>query len=155
MYPQMDCDEIDYRYIVGVYIISLVIWTLLIFFFGYVDDPGSYVLLLPYFLFLFAISNACYITRDVEEEIFENNYLTLGLLIALPLLTWMGSHYKGDKNKFVSIIIVAIIISILTHVDIWITRKWIPVYKHWVSALQTMSITLFVFALVNYYMCRI
>jgi hypothetical protein len=85
---------------------------------------------------------------------FAANFLTIGLLLALPLLNWTSKGYNGCKKTFTLIIILAITFSILSMYDIWVPKKWLSVYKHGRSCLQTLSLTLVIFGLVEYFLCK-
>lgn len=136
------------------YILLIIIWIVLVIFLGIWNTPGGLVLLFPIIIFLIAIYNSSSLSVDVEEEMSRASFLSLGLIIALPLFTWLSKDYPGDKRKFTTIIVIALILSMITYVDIWLPTYWISVYKHFRSSLQVMSMTFFIYALINYYLVK-
>lgn len=161
----MDCDKKNYSpyiasYVRMLYVIYMIIWTgIIIWFELYITDiVGWLVLFIPYIIFAFGFCNAECLCREVENHMYRNNYLTIGLIIVLPLLTWISKDYKGatlrETKRFKAFVVLAIILIILSMLDIWVPRNWLSVHKHGKSALQTLALTLLVFAFYNYYiMC--
>jgi hypothetical protein len=148
------------RMVQSLYIIASLFWILLIYllklyktdFFGYL------ILLIPLFIFAFGFLNATSITGEVEDILYKANYLSVGLIIILPLLTWFANDYKGDPQKrlqFLSIIIVALVLTLFSLMDVWVSRKWYPLVRHLKSVFQTLSISLLIFGLYIYYVERI
>ena len=72
----------------------------------------------------------------------------------VKLLNWSSKGYNGDKNLFTLIIVIAITLSIISMYDFWIPKKWLSVYKHYRSCLETLSLTLVIFGLIEYFLCR-
>ena len=122
-----------------VYVIAIVIWLIIIIYTKFYTLQASFILVIPFFVFIIGIINASYLCTDVEEYMFAANFLTIGLLLALPLLNWTSKGYNGCKKTFTLIIILAITFSILSMYDIWVPKKWLSVYKHGRSCLQTLS----------------
>lgn len=155
-------DEMDKKipyhnpiYIYIVYIISIIVWTIIIFFFGIPYYTYGFLfwilILLPYIIFIIAILSANTITKHVEDFAFNANILTLGMIVSLPLLNWLIDHYNGDKKKFVQMISLAIIFSMLTLIDVWINVKYLCLLKHIKSSLQTIAIMLMTIAIYIYF----
>lgn len=148
------------RAIQSLYIICSVLWIVLILLLGlyHTDWPGLVILSLPLFVFAFGFVNSSDLSVEVEEDMSKANYLSIGLLVVLPLLTFCTNDYKGDgqaKIHFMTIIIVALILTMLSMVDIWVKKKWMTLMKHIKSILQTTSLTLIIFALYTYYVERV
>ncbi len=137
-----------------IYLIAIVIWLILIIYTGFYRLHGAFILAIPFIIFVIGIINASCLSTDVEEYMFAANFLTIGLLLALPLLNWTCKGYSGDKRLFTLIIVLAITLSIFSMYDIWVPIKWLSVYKHIRSCFQTLSLTLVIFGLVEYFLCR-
>ena len=86
--------------------------------------------------------------------VFQSNYFAFGLLIVVPLLTWLSKDYVGNRQKFINILIAALILAMLGLLDVWVTKKWLSTVKHTKSVLQTMSLILIIYALYIYYLHR-
>ena len=137
------------------YIIAILLWILLIYLLRlYIkaDFIVWLVLLIPVVLFAIGAYNANKITIEVESSVFQNNYLSLGLLIVIPLLTWISKDFAGDKKRFISVLILAVILNVIAMIDIWVTRDNLSVVKHVKSIIQTMASVLIVYALYTYYL---
>ena len=136
-----------------VYILSVLVWIVIVFFFGFYCSHGPAILILALPLLLFGIGfyNASTLDRAAEESMLRVNCLSVGLLIVLPLLAWMTKGYNGDRKHFLSLIVVAIILSVLSMFDVWVGIGWQSVVIHIKSCLQTMALTLLIYALFIYY----
>jgi len=136
-----------------VYILALVVWLLIICVFKlYLSDLiGWIIIAIPPIIFITGYCNSYYLCEDVEKENFQSNYFAIGLLLILPLLTWVNTDYKGDREKFTRILVLAIIIVMLSLLDVWVRKEYLSVSKHVKSALQTISLVLLIFAFYTYY----
>lgn len=137
-----------------VYIIALLVWVLIICLFRLYRSPGNFVLLIPIVVFLIGIFNTGSIDDEVENTMFKASYLPMGLILSLALLSWMSRDFTGDKTQFVAVILLAMVFTLFTVIDIWIPRGWLAIHKHARSACQTMAVTLFIFAIATYYYQR-
>lgn len=150
-------DRCQLKRIRKVYLLALVFWVLIIIWLG-IFPPSNLIefviLLIPVAIFLISWKSSNKISKSVESYMFQTNMLVLGLLIALPILTWIYAKSKHNRSLFVKIIITGVIISILTLYDIWVPHKWLPVLKHINSVFETIALTLFIFALYKYFVER-
>lgn len=133
------------------YIFVSLFWILLISYFKLWDEKLSFILFLPLAAFFLTFLYIEHISVYVEESMMQSNYLSLGLILALPMLSWMLKEYNGNKKHFITIIILALVLSLLTFVDIWVPENRITVYRHVRSSLQVMSVSLFIYALCAFY----
>ena len=115
------------------------------------DLIGWLILMLAPLSFLLGYYNVLFLTATDEMELFTANYLSLGLVIVLPLLSWMSKDYGGNRQKFVAILILALILTMLSLVDFWTSRPWQSLVKHIKSILQTGALILLMYALYSYY----
>jgi uncharacterized membrane protein YkgB len=137
-----------------VYIVAIVFWLFIVTWFVLyeTDGIGFIILAIPVVIFLTGYINSHVLSEEVEKENFQANYFAIGLLIIIPLLTWMNKEYTGDKRRFTSILVLAIIIVLLSLLDVWVSKEYLSVTKHVKSALQTIALTLFIYALYCYYL---
>jgi hypothetical protein len=133
------------------YIMIALFWILLISYFKLWDEKLSFILFLPLAAFFITFLYLEHISVYVEESMLQTNYLSLGLILALPMLSWMLKEYNGNKKHFITIIILALVLSLLTFVDIWVPENRISVYRHIRSSFQVMSVSLFIYALCTFY----
>jgi hypothetical protein len=149
----MPYTEDKVAYIRYVYIVGLIVWVGLVYYLGmhHTDYVGWIILSIPIWAFILGYVNTCVISGEVEAEVFQANYLSIGLLIVLPLLTWINREYNGDRRRFTSILVLAIIIIMLSMIDLWVPCEWLSVVKHGKSVLQTLALVLLIYALYMYY----
>lgn len=133
------------------YIFASFFWILLIAYFKLWDEKLAFILFLPLVAFFITFLYLENISVYVEENMISTNYLSLGLILALPMLSWMLKEYNGQKKHFITVIILALVLSLLTFVDIWVPENRISIYRHVRSSLQVMSVSLFIFALSTFY----
>ena len=136
------------------YVIGIILWVLLIFAMKlYLTTLlGFIILLIPIVCFIIGFNNAEVVTDEVEDNIFRTNYTGVGFLILIPLLAWMSKGFSGNRRWYMTILMVAIILILLSLLDIWIKEDWIHVVKHATSILQTMSLVLVIYAIHAYYL---
>lgn len=138
----------------GLYAIAIICWIVIIIYFELHFNATLVtwiIILIPIALFIIALVNIKNITADTEVEIFNANYLTIGLLIAIPLFSWISAGSGDDRRRFSSIIVLAIIFSMLSVLDTWVSLRWLTFVKHAKSVLQTYCLILFVTALITFY----
>jgi hypothetical protein len=133
------------------YIFISLFWLLLISYFDLWREKLSFILFLPLFAFFITFLYIEHISIYVEENMMKSNYLSLGLILALPMLSWMLKEYNGNRKHFITIIVLALVLSLLTFVDIWVPENRMSIYRHIRSSLQVMSVSLFIYALCAFY----
>ncbi len=133
------------------YIFISLLWLLIISYFGIWQEKLSFILFLPLAAFFITFLYLEHISVYVEESMLQSNYLSLGLILALPMLSWMLKEYNGNRKHFITIIVLALVLSLLTFVDIWVPENRISVYRHIRSSFQVMSVSLFIYALCAFY----
>lgn len=137
-----------------VYVIAILLWIVVIAWLGlYKGDTVAWLFIcIPFVLFIFAMINSDSITIETEDLVFQSNYLTVGLLIVIPLLTWMNRDYKGnDKDKFVSLLVAMVVFILLSMLDIWVKKEYISVIRHIKSVLETFAVVILIYAFYTYY----
>jgi hypothetical protein len=138
------------------YIISVLAWIFLIYITGLYETSllGLLILAIPIFVFGFGFVSARHLTVEVEESLFSANSLSIGLVILLPLLTELDKTYNKNKQLFTRAILIAIVLAMFSLLDVWVQPKYLSITRHIKSILQTMSLTLLIYALYSYYMGR-
>ncbi len=133
-----------------VYGLAILFWIILILTLRLYVTKVVWFLVVPLIFFILGFINASVINSSVEDEMFKASYLSLGLILALALFTWMSKDYKGNARQFTTIVIIALTLSLLTVIDVWMSKQWLTVYKHAKSCMQTMSICLLIYAMLLY-----
>jgi len=140
-----------------IYIISILSWLILIFILNILPPYNLIefiILFIPVIVFMVSYLSVDNLCDDVDDYFFKNDILSTGIIIAVPLIIWIHSNSK-NKSTFTKILITALILSLLSLINIWIPHDSLPYMKHIRSVLQTMSIILFMFALYRYFLEKV
>ncbi len=138
------------RQVQMLYIAAAILWIVLIFIGGFyeTDIVGWVILAIPLAVYAINFSNTCNITKEVENEMFQGNFLSFAFLVVVILINWAKAE---DKGKFYRVLIVALILITLSLVDIWMGPKQMVFSRHFRTILQTAALVLLVFVLYIYY----
>lgn len=145
----------DIQVLQMIYIVAIIAWIYLVWTFvlPWTDVLGYLILAIPIFLFLLGYAFASVITEEVEENVFGGNYLAVGLLVILPLLTWVNrDHCTGcsSAHHFTSILVLALILTLASLIDVWLPPQWLFIMRHVHSILVTMALALLMYAFYEY-----
>lgn len=133
--------------IVIAYIIALIAWTALIVYFriGFDNGVSIVVVLIPYIIFITAI---IFVPTDtVFCDLRENTFFAIGLVAILPIITWFAQHYHGDKQRFITIAVTAVFVSMIALFEFCLPRSYICLLEHTRSILQTVGISLLIYVI--------
>ncbi len=131
----------------AVYFLMLIVWIVLCSYSGMWTTPASPVLILPFFTFGIAIYFTDKLSTTIEEFMSKASYLSLGVILAVPLLSWISQETPRYSQIISTCIIVALVLSLATYIDVWIGAENISIYRHFRSSLQVMSVTLIIYVL--------
>lgn len=137
-----------------VYVVAAVIWSIIVCHFSLFASTAAVILWLPLILFGIAYFNVGNLSEEVHDDVLKSSFISIGLMLSLPLLGWLNKDYQGDKNHVTETIVIAMILTLFSLLHVWVSKKWIPVWNHAKSALETMSLSLFVYALVSYFLVK-
>ena len=112
---------------------------------------GYIILALPLFVFYMAFISVAGITRRVESSIFQANYIAVSLLVIIPFMIFLSQNFRGDKHRFITLIILAVVLTLGARLDLWISEYYLPLVHHGQSVLQTMGLALLLFSIYLYY----
>lgn len=138
-----------------IYILSIIIWLVIILLFRLynTDIVGLIILMIPFVTFTIGYYMSHLVTKEVERSLFQTNFITVGLIVILPLLTWINKDFTGDRGQFVSVLVLAIILMLLSILDVWVPEGcWLSVARHIRSVLQTMSLILVIWCFYSFYL---
>jgi hypothetical protein len=117
----------------------------------YTNIIGYLILSIPLIVFFISYINIENIPVQLEEELYRTNYFALAVLVIVPLLTWINHDYTGEKHLFIDVLVLAIVLIMLALIDIWVERRYISIIYHIRSCLETIGITLLIFAFYQFY----
>lgn len=135
-------------YILAILIWSIVIWCL----FRHIWSE-TLILCIPLVLFFLAFIFCDSVPKEIEDKLFETNYITISVLVMVPILTWLSKGYKGNNRKyFITMIVTAVIIALVSVFDFWIPAPWYTLVKHFKSICETIAVTLIIYSLYTFYL---
>lgn len=136
------------------YVVAILLWIFLTACYK-INPPRDIfelaILLLPVVCFIIAFVSIHMISESVEAMMLKANLLTIGLLVALPLINWTKETSVENKTLFIQLAVTAIILSLITLIDWWVPKKYIYMQKHIKSILQTFAIVLLIFGLYRFF----
>lgn len=144
-------DEIQTgTYIRFTFIIFMIVWTFVVTYNKFFLLAAWPILTIPYGLFGLGILNADEICDDVvEENVFSTTFVTMGLIISLPLLTMIN---KDKQNKDLShIVYLGMIFTLFSYFHFWVDKEQRHVCKIIRSCLETIAVTLYILTLTVFF----
>jgi hypothetical protein len=109
------------------------------------------ILCIPYILFLINFTFTEDLVDESENDVIASNYISLGILLVIPLLSWIKQDETiTNLSKFIKIALVSIVLSLLSLIDFWIPKKSVVFMKSLRSIFSTISIVLIVYAITLY-----
>lgn len=145
----------DHHWITGVQVFFIILWTLILCYFQLFasrDWIQWFIIIIPYIAFTLTIIFAHALTGTVETFAFRTNILSLGIIIVLPLIIWIAEKYSGDKRKLLQLLTLAIVFSLFSLIDFWVSERYLCIVKHVKSCLQTLAIVLLVLAIYSFFL---
>lgn len=112
---------------------------------------GFLILTIPIFVYVTGLVNGKYISEAEADELFSSNFLSISVLITVPLLTWLGNQV-GEHQKFIPLILIALILILLSNLDLWVSQSWVNITRHIKSILTTASIVIIIYAIYAFYL---
>ena len=105
-----------------------------------------FIIAIPLAVFLLGIFNSAS-SATISTELVGSTYLSSGLLVIAALLTWVSKDYTGDREQFVSVMVIGIFLLLLSTIDIWVRDSWVFYLIHIRSVIETMGLVLILFTL--------
>lgn len=135
------------------YILAIVAWIVFCYVFELykTDVWGILILAIPIVVFMFNFINVPDLNIFAENNTNAFAFFSIGLLVVFPLITLVRCSYKGNREKVVEVLVIALIFAVLSILTIWVRQSWISILRHLKSVFQTYSLVLLVYALYIYY----
>lgn len=137
------------------YYLAIVIWLTIVFYFSLLEADLFIVLILfiPAGVYTLSLWNLNVITIETEEKLFALSYLTTGVIILIPLLTWCHDRFEHEQ-KVMDAMVLSVILAVMSLIDIWVPVKYISYIKHVRSMFQIASLTLIIYILYYIFLKR-
>lgn len=137
-----------------VYIISSIVWIVLIFSLGlwtHDDIIVWLILLLPLVVFAINYLSVGEFACQTEDQMLKGNFLSFAFIVAVVLINWNSPFDSQHRTEFYKILITAFILLMISLIDLWVGEKKMFVVKHIKTSLHTASLALLALALYLYY----
>ena len=137
-----------------IYFLGFIVWFLIIAslqLYQNNDVMAWLILCLPIIMFLLALESLPYLDTASDDLLFKSTCSSFALLVVTPLLTMLKVAPDIDQTAYIRTLIVAIILTLLSIMDLWVRPKTYSVMKHGKSILQVMALTLIIYALYSTY----
>lgn len=144
-YDHYICMSIQY-----IYMVAAIIWLIIIYLLKFWESGlfGWIFLLIPLFIYGINLSNVEHQTVDLEDDMFQGNFLSFGYLIVLFIINW---EKVKDTRRLFTILMISLILIMFSLFDIWVPKHNIILIKHIRSILIVAALSLLAYALYIYY----
>jgi hypothetical protein len=131
------------------YIFAIIFWILLVILLGLGSELkfSLIILFIPLLIFAISIWNLQDVTVDDEENLFAINYLSIGVFVIIPMITWGHDKLGAKGARLMKIATVAMIMAVFSLIDVWHPPAWTSIIKHIRAIFQVISLTLIIYAL--------
>ena len=137
-------------YIRYVFIIFMIVWTFVIAYNKFFLLAACPILTIPYGLFGLGILNSDNIADDeIEENVFSTTFVTMGLIISIPLLTMIN---KDKQNRELThIVYLGMIFTLFSYFHYWVDKEERHICRIMRSCLETIAVTLYILTLTIFF----
>lgn len=108
-----------------------------------------FLAMIPLFLFAYTWFIIPDFIKEVEDKVFQVNYLSITLLVVLPLFFNLSKTVKDTGA--LRIVVIAVFFILLSVIDIWTHPDNISVVKHFKSIVETIGVFLLLTAVYIYF----
>jgi hypothetical protein len=145
-------DEKTISYIRIMYLLAISLWVIIVYSLKLyeTDIYGKIIISLPIISFIIAWISLPMIKKKYESQAFKSNFVSLVLLLSLPILALL-ERQSGGTPAASKAIIVAMACLIFSMLDWWISNDYLSINKHFKSVFQTFAITLLIYSIYRYY----
>lgn len=136
-----------------IYILAGIVWLILVYVLGLLKPDIIVLLILLIPIIVYAI-NFVSISEHlclIENQMFKGNFLYFAFITAIILINWNKDINSTEKHDLFKIVIIALILLMLSMVDVWLDPKQFAIVKHVRTTLHTASLTLLALALYMFY----
>jgi hypothetical protein len=138
-------------YIRALYVLGILAWLFVIYVLSILNYDWFIVLLaiIPIIMFVWTWYIIPTFIREYEDSVFQVNYLSITMLVVIPLFFNL-SKLKHD-NCALRIVIIGVFFVVLSVIDVWTHPDNISIIKHFKSIVETFGIFLLLIAIYIYF----
>jgi len=135
------------------YIVAVLVWLLLVYLLGLFSHGwgGILIAIIPVVVAVIAFIQCPYLESAREEDIMRANFLSLGLIVAISLFAILEKSYLGERRTFAAVVLLAVVASLISLMYVWVGPKYLSLTRHFKSYMQTISVTLLIYAVYLYF----
>lgn len=138
-------------YVRSVFVAFSLLWTMLIVTNKFYKSLASYILFVPYFIFLLGFMNAADVINDeIATDIFSTSFIGVGIVISLPLLTLFNRDKPNIELNHITFL--GLISILMSYFHIWCDYSRRYIVKAIRSCLETFAIDLYIFAIMIFFL---
>jgi len=141
-------------WIYGMYFLALVGWSFVVLALRLFHSRVFFIVFLPFIAFAINVMGIRSNNVGVEQSPgFQGTFLSIGLIVMVSIMGWFKNMGDVTRKQF-SLILLSLALALLAHVDLGIPKNYYIVYIHFRSILQTLSITLFLLVVIDYFIAE-
>lgn len=138
-----------------IYIVSIFIWIFICFFCGItrkITLMSIFLIISPIVILFIAYSNIGKINKNVEKLNSQTNFISLGLLVAIPLLSWIKTQKESESRVYEErSILIFIVFTMISPLDVWVSEEKQAYVLHIKSISQIFLLFLLIAILVEFF----
>jgi hypothetical protein len=137
-------------YVRSIFLIFTFVWMIVIILNKFYVSLAAWILLIPIMIFLlgFSFAEEC-CDCELADDIFSTSFMYVGVFISIPLLTLFNKD--GRNRKLNHIVFLALISTLLAYLPMWLRKTARHPYKAARTCLETIAVTLYIFAIVIFF----
>lgn len=135
-----------------IYVIAIIFWLILIVILQLYLPKNTFlfiILLIPLIVFIINFFNVKCYTLDMDGEMFKGDFMLFASILLVVFISWHDKPKHGPK--MFRVLMVSLVLTMLSLIDIWVSKENLILVKHVRSVLQTLVLTLLIYALFLYY----
>ena len=138
-------------YIQWTFAAFIFIWIFLIAINKLYLGTAAIIMLIPIALFSLGFMNSYDIADDdIEENVFSTTFVTMGLIISIPLITYYNK--EKENKKLTRLVYLAMILTLFSNLHFWVDKSERHIFRIVRSCFETMAITLYAYTLTDFFL---
>jgi len=144
-------DPLTQRRVQVVYLVSAIVWIIIVYVFYLYSNNIIVWLLLIIPLIIFGL-NYYWVpqhSRFVANLMFSADFLSIGFLIVTIIINW---YKEVDKGSIFGLIVLSLALFGFSMIDVWVSEENFIIVQHIRSALETAAVITLIIVVYKYYL---
>lgn len=144
-------DPLTQRRVQVVYLVSAIVWLIIVYvFYLYCNNIIVWLLLLiPLIIFGLNYYWVPQHSRFVANLMFSADFLSIGFLIVTILINW---YKEVDKGSIFGLIVLSLALFGFSMLDVWVSEENFIIVQHIRSSLETAAVITLIIVVYKYYL---